>query len=92
MSNVFAGQPEIDTLSHTYQIHRYLAGTDYLRNARNLSDCRKAAYLRTLTGITGVTAKEAVDYLYSFNNKPQSWQRIQREIAAICDMPAVKEK
>ncbi|NLG16238.1 MAG: hypothetical protein GX556_02775 [Fibrobacter sp.] len=58
---------------------QFLAGVSILSNNRTLSDEQKALEFSNLMKITGITAKEALQRIESYREKPSEWKKIYTE-------------
>ncbi len=58
---------------------QFLAGVSILSSNRTLSDKQKALEFSNLVKLTGITAKEALQRIESYRDKPSEWKKVYTE-------------
>ena len=71
---------------------QYLAGIEVLRASRHMNDEQKAVYYKKLSEVTGISAREAVQRIARYYDRPQQWKQIQEEVRLVLEEPTKSDK
>jgi hypothetical protein len=58
------------------KLARFFAGVTLIKSTPGLSDAESAAYFRELEAVSGVTAKEALEFIKMCGNDPAKWKAV----------------
>ena len=56
-----------------------------IQSTDNITEQQKTRYFVQLQSVSGVTSKDAVAFVNKFRNKPDEWQKIQKQVAELID-------
>ncbi len=65
----------------------FLWGASALISSENLSESEKGRFFDRLVQVTGVTPKDAIDFVDRHQNRPEEWQKVLEEMIALAEDP-----
>ena len=67
-------------LSREQRLARYIAGCEIVADAAAVTPATRAAAMRSLTRLTGITPDRAVREIESYRNRPEAWERVLEQV------------